>query len=375
MEPQTVTVGSMSVTSSSETEDEIRQSIGAESTPDEVKEAAAELGRKGGKARAEKLKAAKAEKPEPGEAAEVESSDDEPEKAAKSDKAAKADEKSEKPLGKPRDDPRARMLEATQKEAAAKREARERAAEAQRLAQENAQLRERLESLSRGETPEKGAPARQEARGAPAGADDDPEPKEEDFEAYNDYVKANARWEARQEWKSLEAKRAREAKIAQAQGEIKERAVAFADRMEKAQESGLEFKEEFLSNFLEIHPASLVPPQYRRPLHYLAEEVWESEYAPQLIHHLQENKDVLQRLATLPPDKIVREIARIEAKFGSDAATTATASKPYVGKAPHPVRPVTGAPTVAKEGLGDDSSLGDHVNAWRARVRGRRASA
>ena len=121
--------------------------------------AASELGKLGGKASAKQRArlvqearedAGKAEDAgeEAGEA--QRGAQEAPEKGLESEKAK---EDAERPLGKPRDDPRARMLDATRKESEAKR-----ARDAERAEKEQAQaelqkLRSEFDALKRGDKP------------------------------------------------------------------------------------------------------------------------------------------------------------------------------------------------------------------------------
>lgn len=334
---------------STDSPEEVRTALGIDQD-EEASKAASVLGKKS----AERRKTATVS--EPGETGRVDASpapdttvevtDDsgkveteEPAKEA-SDEATeeKAEEKPKSKKGDPRHDPIARMKEATQREAEAKREAR-------RVAQENADLKARLEAIEARIQQPTAKPEPKEAA-----AEEDPKPVSDDFETYEDFVEARARWAARQEYAERETQSQQRRALEAVEKQIHKRAVTFTEKMEAAKEDpniGGKFKPEFLEKFLALYPASLVPPEHRRPVHYLAEEVFNSAEAPRMLLYLQEHPDVIQRLVTLHPADIVREMARIEARL--DAAPTATASRPVNPQAKPPVRPVTGAPGTTGE--------------------------
>lgn len=72
-------------------------------------------------------------------------------------------------------------------------------------------------------------------------AADDPEPKEEDFENYRDFIKAQSRWEARQEFKEQDRK-AREVRQRDlAQRAEQARFATFSDRLEATRKEHADF--------------------------------------------------------------------------------------------------------------------------------------
>jgi hypothetical protein len=102
-----------------------------------------------------------------------------------------------------------------------------------------------------------------------------------------------------------------------------------------------------------LRPASVLPPAERQAEHYVFEEIVSSERAPELLLYVSENPDEFQRLATLHPRVMLREIARLEVSLsGPPAAATAGNSAPKapeVSQAKPPVRPVTGSPYTADD--------------------------
>lgn len=351
-----------------------------EAKPSDVKEeekddkdpAAVALGKKGGQASAAMRKAeaklsakeAAKEKPAPVEKPEP-AKPEETKEAAPEETDDKAEEKAEKPLGKPRDDPRARMLQATQQAAEAKREAQKERERADHLAKELAA--ERAKSTKPGET-------KTEAK-----ADDDVEPKEEEFESYAEYVKASSRWAARQELKEhqkVSAERQKqEAQQTEAEKKAEERhkrieaaANSFYQRIEEASKADPKFTEKTVEVAKLLRP-SFVLPEGERPtaLNVLADEIIRSEHAPALMLHFAEHPEDVQRISTLrTPTEVVIE-TRVIAR-GLEAATAGNSpeqpAKPAISKAGPPVRPVAGPPAISEPGYRPGMSIDEYAKHW-----------
>ena len=83
------------------------------------------------------------------------------------------------------------------------------------------------------------------------------------------------------------------------------------------------------------------------------------------------NPDEIQRLATLPPLHVMRELARID--VGHGAAPAAPAPKaPILSKAKPPIQPL-GSSSVATDEPPDPANFEAHVRYWYAQDRkGRR---
>lgn len=322
------------VLSGSTPSDVVKESLKAPDAPegeDAIAKAASELGKRGGKAAAEARKAKPAEKP-----AVVEAEAAEPEAEPEPDKR-----------GNPRHDPKARMLEATRKEADAKRRAAAAEERAERLEREVADIKRRL-------TPEQ---PRQEA---PA-ADEDAEPQEDQFESYKDYVKAAARYEFKQERKQEQARMQREALAHGVASAITEARTQFRSRIDAAEKETPGVWERISDDIKTLDPTHDLPRGTEPDgSNFLADELLTSEHGPALMVHLTDHPDDLQRIAALPSRRAVLwEVARLVTRM--EAVTTATSSTPSVSKAHPPVRPVAGAPTAAS---GEYYRQGEDFDEW-----------
>lgn len=370
------TVGGLTVsTNDGSSAEEITEAISdpkpsSEPEKDPVSEAARTLGEKGGKAAAKAR--AKAEKE-----AKQEAKDAEPELDERGEPSEQSETEGEKPLGKPRHDPRARVQEATREAAEARRLLQAERAERERLARE-------LEQARAGTKPP-------DAR--PAGPSPDKEPNPEDYEAHADYIRDLTKYHTRQA----------QAEVRREQ-EIRQRAEAFAhsvgsavtlyqDRMLEARKTDPNFGEvvdEVLGElprpmFLLDQDTIKGMSEGEQALSYMAQLIVQSEMSTEMLRHFAANRDEFQRIANAAtPAEMVRAMARLEGKLSRDekpkveAAATAGASvRPPISKAPPPVRPVTGAPSAADlpDVDPDDIPFSEFMRREDAREKARRARA
>jgi hypothetical protein len=162
-------------------------------------------------------------------------------------------------------------------------------------------------------------------------------PKQEDFQTYEEYVRADARYEARQEYL-----RARQEEQQQTQ------AKSFEERVRKADET---FSEK-LYDAAAKNPALMQKlqnaPTLRADLQLFG--LKESETPVALAEHLADNPVLVLQLNQMPMERALREIGKIEAKLA--------------GSSGQPVRkPSAGIPALDAVGAGQKPGQrsGDHL--------------
>lgn len=347
-------------------EDTFREEKTPEEQQEERSKAASELGKAGGKAAAKARKAAEKEAKKTAEDAEekpkeepsqegkeasqsekaetkprqVEESDEgspeapeEPREATSEEESAKGTEESEeKPLGKPRDDPRARMLEATRKEAQAKREL---AAERERYRA----LEERLARIEKG-----AAPAEEEPQGPPA------EPQPEDFEDWSTYMTAHTGWIKSEAKREILAEIQQHQQAASVDNQYREVIQKYAEAVRETADQWSDDVKNLRAEF------QLEEGERPSAENWIANElVFSPESASALALHLSTHPDEFQRIAALStPRDVSREMAKLEARL--EAATSGTSSRreKEVSKAPPPIQPVKGGAYVGEDDLTKD---------------------
>jgi hypothetical protein len=224
------------------------------------------------------------------------------------------------------------MLEATRKEAEAKREAQRQAARA-------AELERKLQEIER-------AKEKPEEKPEPKGR-----PKVEDFEDFDSYLDARDKHN-REEWQREETEKAQE----RAAREHATKVVQYIEHATNtyksaiAEAGGPDFLARQSQSVLGLSPSYLLDEGEKPGAdNILADEIIRAgKKAPALLQHLTEHDDDLQRILALRSKDDVRVEARLIVK-GLSAATAGTSAKPRVSQAPPPVRPVTGVPHTASD--------------------------
>lgn len=288
------------------------------------------------------------EKPVKGAAKETEEA---PEKAAAAEeKPDEADETEEQAAKREaREVIEQRKSRAQERVARATREA----AEARQRA---AELQAENERLRRGD----GRPEARDARqGQPAG-----KPRPEDFESVDQYLDARDAYN-RKEW---EREASAKQQIEQTQRRITEDLAKSAAAVKKA--GGREFLESLDPEVAELEPTWVVAARGEKPtaLNAIADFfVQAGDGAPRMMSYFSDHPDELTRLSTLTPWDFQREMGKIEARL-EVATTGAPTNGREVSRAKPPVKPVTGAPTVAEGSEEDPGSMDfDKFRAWKAK--------
>lgn len=156
----------------------------------------------------------------------------------------------------------------------------------------------------------------------------DGEPNPDDFGTHAEYVKAVAKWTAKEELKAQRAEQEKtklQSEHEQFERAHIERAKAFAEKTTDYAEA-LEDVEDVIFSAAALY------------------EIKASQLGPQIIYELAKNRKEAERIATLPYRDVVREIAKLEARL------TAASEKPKVEtkkttQAPKPIEPVGGGKT------------------------------
>lgn len=325
---------------------------------DPLSKAAAELGKKGGKAAAEARKA----KPIPDKPKEEAKPEEKPEEKPEAKAAAEDDEDEDEdvPLT---DKQRRRIEKATKQAAEAKRQARESELRYQR---EIGETRARLEMLERSRQPQEHA----QDRPRPQAPVTRPRPEPSDFESYDGeggYVDALTDWKLEQR----DARAAQQQHMRALNDGVKAAERQFGGHIKAA----FATKDAFIAGVSDEVRAMV--PSYRLgrddpwgPDNVIADEFMRAgDKVGPIMRYLSENPNELQRLRALrTPDDLkleMRILARTigprgDATAGTPPAAQGSGSKPETSKAKPPVPPVTGSPHTS-DGPSDDDSYDEHV--------------
>lgn len=265
-----------------------------------------------------------------------------------------ADDKKPVKAAQPRIDTLVYEREEARREAAREREAR-------------TELERRLAALESSKAPEKAAPAARVADPA------DAEPTEDKFEDYQKFLDAHARWSARDEIRQERAAASREAAVARRQQETHQVFSKYAERIDTAVKADPDFLSKLSPDVLALEPTSMLSREERpTALNALAEEITRSEHSDKLLVHFTEHPDDLRRFSTLHPRDFLREFLRLETRLDTAPAPASVPKTPSVSHAKPPVKAVTASPVVGDQPPGDDADDEAHRAYWNRRDKSER---
>jgi hypothetical protein len=238
----------------------------------------------------------------------VESSPTEPaEQAASTDASAAASE-----AAKPRKTGEDRALELK--------------AEIQELLKQRAQLRQETAARPQAPRPTPASEPAPVAKEFPTYEEYTAQPGQE-FVPYEQYLREQAKYVARQEWESLRQTERQEAEAVQRTQERQARISSFNERMTAAKESDPEFDKSISDEVAGLPTFDAVvrddkglrhkgSGRYVKPGYvFLAEKLLASDVAPQVMRHFSAHADEMHRLANLLPDQQQAAFARLEGRI------------------------------------------------------------
>lgn len=149
-------------------------------------------------------------------------------------------------------------------------------------------------------------------------AEEDPEPKRDDFDTHEDYQRSVTRWDARQESKKAVEATKKEEREKAAREEADKVARTWHTKIEKVMSELSDFE-----TVLETEPETLELVR-RAPMRHA---ITESDIGPRIVYELCKNPAEAKRIAALPAYKQAAEIVKIE-----DKLLAAAAPKPKEGE-------------------------------------------
>lgn len=192
------------------------------------------------------------------------------------------------------------------------------------------------------------------------------------YQSYGEYVEALADWKSDQKIAALRnemQERSQRAAVAQRHDEYTQ---TFVQRIEAAEKTDPEFWSKMSPAVVNLRPSSALHPGERpTAMNAIADVIFTSEYATDLMRHFSANDRDLQRLSTLPPNALYREMGRLEARYHrpSAASTSGPAhATPSVSQAAPPIKPVGSTASAGeRDPLADDLDIDEHILVMNAR--------
>lgn len=216
-----------------------------------------------------------------------------------------------------------------------------------------------------------------------------PEPTEDEvgtkYDSYGDFVKDHGRW-VREEIRAEQADASQRQQMAQRH---ESHASRFVEKIAEAEAVDPAFWSKISPDVANLRPSSAIDPrelqaasEAARQGHpgareflaktAVADMVFDSDVSTELMAHLSANPSEFQRLSTLPPNVLFREMGRLEARFNRPAAASAGPARvtPPVSQAAPPIKPVgSTASAPERDPLADDLDVDEHIRVMNARER------
>jgi hypothetical protein len=232
---------------------------------------------------------------------------------------------------------------------------------------------------------------RQPARTEPTKAEPQytrPKPTEDEvgttYKTYPEFIEALQDWKLEQR----DAQQAIETQRRESAQRHESHATKFSERIQKAEEADPQYWSKISPAVANLTPSTAYDPadvRRAREAAYrgdptarsflssieLADLIFDSDSSTDLMAHFSANDHDLQRLSTLPPKLIAREIGRLEASFSRPAAAdSGPAPTRVISSAPAPIKPVgTSASPGDPNPLEDDLDMDEHIRVMNARDR------
>lgn len=236
--------------------------------------------------------------------------------------------------------------------------------------------RQELADLHRQIAEKKGTPPADEKK-EPAAAVRAPEPKEDDFEDFREWVKAHSTWtreqarlDAEEAIAARETKRADEHREADEKTE-QEKRIAYRTDLGKKHGDRVAAFEAKTPGFKELMESAGALPT--NP--WMDEHILHSEHGPALMQYLAENPEECERISALGLGPTLIALGKIEAKFDSAPPASEPEPRPRT-KAHPPVSAVGASASVAADDADEDLSTmpfgPEYVRKMNARDKARR---
>lgn len=217
-----------------------------------------------------------------------------------------------------------------------------------------------------------------------------PKPTEDEigtkYETYGAYVEDLTDWKVEQR-DVQQAERSQQSAIQQRH---EQHAQSFSTRIAEAEKTDPDFWSKMHPDVVNLRPSGSIDPREMRAARdaarqgdprargYLAtiaiaDVIFTSEHTTDLMLHFSEHPKEFQRLSTLPPNELFREMGRLEAQYVRPAAASSgPAAKPLpVSSAAPPIKPVgsTASAGADLDPLTDDLDMDTHIRVMNAKER------
>ncbi len=192
----------------------------------------------------------------------------------------------------------------------------------------------------------------------PKAAEAEKEPKPEDFETWDAYYKANAKYEARQEFARLETEKQTKAREASLKNEFADKQKNYAAKADEFKTTVTDF-----DDVINSYDGPLTAPMQQALL--------DSDLGPQIAYYVAQHPEEGEAMAKMGVLALNKAIGKIEAKLESNTVSTAPTKEVKITKAPAPIKPVGKSSTNSSYDPHSSKGGDDHEEymKWRAKNR------
>lgn len=196
-----------------------------------------------------------------------------------------------------------------------------------------------------------------------------PPPSEDEigtkYKDYPEFIRATAQWQV-SEARAEDALNARQRAVYERHEATAQK---FSSKIADAEKSDPDYWSKIDPAVANLRPSTALEPGERpTALNAIADMIFDSDYSTELMARLRASD--LQRLSTLPPAQLYREMGRLEASvMRPGAATSGPAPRtPAISQAPPPIKPVgTSASTGEVDPFSEDLDVDTHIRVMNAR--------
>lgn len=186
----------------------------------------------------------------------------------------------------------------------------------------------------------------------------DKEPKHEDFETWDAYYKADAKYQARQEFARLEKDRETKARETAHRNEFADKQKQYAERADEFKATTPDF-----DDVIDSYDGPLTAPMQQALL--------DSDIGPQVAYYLAQNPEEAEALSKMGVMALGKAVGHIEAKLKEPTVDTLPKPTTKTTKAPPPITPVGKSSTNSSYDAYSSKGKDDHDEymKWRAKNR------
>ena len=175
-------------------------------------------------------------------------------------------------------------------------------------------------------------------------------PQASQFQDAFEYAEALAEWSAEKAILEREKQEA-DRKVAEERNQVIK---AWSEKLEKAKAELPDFDDMVASSNVQVRDE-------------VRDAILESDVGPQILYHLASDDDLAQKIATMPVNKALKELGKLEVQFERKEAPAEVKSEPVArSKAPAPIKPLAASKSGGDVLIDGDGAFHGTYAQWKA---------